>query len=828
MSNSPIQVVLNSDNFLTARDAGGGGPSKEFYEDDPIGFNAQKASVKKSLTDLGEKIAKNEFADMGYAKLVLKRSAWAKSHRPTRSLFRNDITPIVGAGTIGELYIEVTKDSLSRVARQVEEAEETLEYRDIQGKHIPYPSRTRSELGTIEKIESYTANDKRIFSVEQGFKWLSDGRTGGNYIIELFEVPPPRAEWDALPPQKLKLFRSFIDGLITIGQGLVAQRITDTIGSYPMVGLRLQKSTDAAAVQLLPSATRKREHDKAALAPFDDRIERHNLLIGFLDRHPLVKRIHLPPIIKRSQSQPQARSVQATIPIPVANKTYPRIAIVDGGIADVFKPWIVDRWQYLSPNHRSEEHGTFIAGLAVVGGQLNGVEVCPEMDGCQLVDLDILPEEQDKFVQYFNSPTEFIDELEMAVQTLKARCGVRIFNFSINVEQAVESDIYHPFAMRLDQIAHENDVIFVISAGNTAPNDMRAEWPDNTTNALATLAVARNDRIRVPAESIRNVSVAAVNPPNMTNVIPYAPAAYSCRGPGVRIGLKPELAHVGGSGTKCPQRGYGLFSIAPNGNVSDGCGTSYATPLVAKMLASLNHTIEGDVSRETLMALSAHHAALPEILAEKELKEVVPHLVGFGIPSSAASILEGNENQITLVFANRLKKGKLMRFNFTWPRSLVKDGKCLGRAKLTLVSTPPLDYKYGVEFVRVNMDAHLRQEQANGNYKGRLEPIYLPAGGHRFEESDLIEHSLKWSPIKAYEKTFKRGVGPSTNWRLEVEYLLRDGEEMPDNGVPFTVLLTISDDTKEAPVFNDARQMLLSSAVQITDIQTAARVLARI
>ncbi len=78
------------------------------------------------------------------------------------------------------------------------------------------------------------------------------------------------------------------------------------------------------------------------------------------------------------------------------------------------------------------------------------------------------------------------------------------------------------------------------------------------------------------------------------------------------------------------------------------------------------------------------------------------------------------------------------------------------------------------------------------------------------------------------EKTFKRGVGKSTNWRLEVEYLLRDGEEMPENGVPFTVLLTISDDKKEAPVFNDARQMLLSSAVQITDIQTAARVLARI
>lgn len=827
MSNSPIQVVLNSDNFIEARDRAGGGVSKEFYEDDAAGFTAHKASVKKNLLDLGEKIATNEFADMGYAKLVLKRSAWAKSHRPTHALFRKDITPIVGAGDIGELFLEVTRDSLSHVARKIDEAEDTLAYRDINGKVVANPSRNRSELGAIEKIEEYTAIDKRSFSVEQGFRWLSDGRTGGNYMIELFEVPPPRAEWDLLPPQKLKLFRSFIDGLNTVGQGLVAQRITDTVGSYPMMGLRLDKSADAPELQFLPASTRKRDHDKATLAPFDDRIERHKQLITFLDKHPLVKKIHLPPIIKRSQTQTAARPTTVTIPAPVQGKAYPRIAVVDGGIGDVLKPWIIDRWQYLSPNHRSEDHGTFIAGLAVVGGQLNGLEVCAETDGCQLVDIDILPDEQERFAQYFNSPMEFIDELEVAVQTLKARCGVRIFNFSINVEQAVESDSYHPFARRLDHIAHDNDVIFVISAGNTAPNDMRAEWSENPTNALASLALARNDGIRVPAESIRNVSVASVNPPNMSNALAYAPAAYSCRGPGMRIGLKPELAHVGGAGNKCPQRGYGLYSISPGGGVVDGCGTSYATPLVAKMLASLDQAIEGDVSRETLMALASHHATMPEILVHNELKEVVPHLVGFGVPSSAGSILEGNENQITLVFANRLKKGKLMRFNFSWPRSLVKDGKCLGSAKLTLVSTPPLDYKYGAEFVRVNINAQLMQEQEGGNYKGMLKSVLsLPSGGH--DEAELIAHSLKWSPTKVLEKTFKRGVGKSTNWRLEVDYLLRDGEEMPDNGVPFTVLLTISDDKQEAPVFNDARQMLLSSAVQITDIQTAARVLARI
>lgn len=247
------------------------------------------------------------------------------------------------------------------------------------------------------------------------------------------------------------------------------------------------------------------------------------------------------------------------------------------------------------------------------------------------------------------------------------------------------------------------------------------------------------------------------------------------------------------------------------------------------MLSSLDHAIEGDVSRETLMALVAHHAIIPEILTQKELKDVARHLVGFGIPSNVANVLEGDDHQITLVFANRLKKGKLMRFQFSWPPSLVKDGKCLGTARLTLVSTPPLDYKHGTEFIRANIDAHLRQEQKDGAFKNRLEPIYLPdLKGSSSSEEDLIEYALKWSPIKAYAKTFKRGVGPSTTWHLDVEYLLRDGEEMPENGVPFTALLTISDHEKEAPVFNDVRQMLQSIGVTTADIQTAARVLARI
>lgn len=66
------------------------------------------------------------------------------------------------------------------------------------------------------------------------------------------------------------------------------------------------------------------------------------------------------------------------------------------------------------------------------------------------------------------------------------------------------------------------------------------------------------------------------------------------------------------------------------------------------------------------------------------------------------------------------------------------------------------------------------------------------------------------------------------NWRLFVEYLTRAGEVMPEGGVPFTAILTISDPEAEKPVFNDMRQSLQAIGTQIADIRTAARITPRV
>ncbi|WP_222537023.1 S8 family peptidase [Pedobacter polysacchareus] len=828
MANSPVQIILNSNDFITSLDNNPGGGEKDFFAGNDGEFVKHKAQLQNQLLAIKDIQQEEDFGQISYAKVSLQQSALAKSHRPTGQIFKRNTAPVIGGGDLGEIYVELTQRSIDSLVGKVGEAEVETRYKQRDGKTVASPSQLRSEVGAIKEILPYAKSDKRKFSVDEAVSWLESPETNGVYLVELFQSIPHQKDWDLLNSHRLKLIQSFIEGLKKLSVKLNFFNTTTGLGNVSLYGIRLEEGKGESIIQL---------HKNIAFGkgvverPVDLNLNAHLELLNFLDIHPLVKKIMLPPIITTSNTTTVGKKIDQDFIMPMLddNYSFPKIGVIDGGVSKIYGDWIEENWGYLSPSDRDEDHGTFISGLLLFGNSLNGDEICQEVDGCKIIDLDLLPKKS-RFETYYQSPLQFFDELEAAVQDLKARTGVRIFNFSLNFEEHASTSGYSVAAQRLDKIAEENDVIFVISAGNTTTIDTRKEWPTDNFEALKILASSRNDTIKKPAESCRNLSVSALNPPNMTGVVPYALSNYSCRGPGLRVGLKPDLAHIGGSGTKCSSSGaYGLLSLDATGNVIDGCGTSYAAPNVAKTLACIDNAIEGVVSRETLMALSIHNSRLPECLSDKKLKNIAKDLIGFGIPKGSLEILEGDTNSITLVFANRITHGNKMSFNFAWPASLVKNGKCLGFAKLTVISTPQFDYRYGAEFVRVNIEASLRQQQKDGNYKGQLKAIYTPEGADISKyEKDQIEHGFKWSPVKVYEKAFPKGVGPTTDWRLEVEYLTRDGVVLPVSGVPFTVILTISDPKKEAPVFNDMRQMLQTIGAQAVDIQTAARVTSRV
>jgi hypothetical protein len=591
----------------------------------------------------------------------------------------------------------------------------------------------------------------------------------------------------------------------------------------------LERSALPPRVQLTPEP----EGRVRDLALFDNSLDRHSRLIGFLEKHPLVRRIELPGIIMRSASEPRIRPGTYTLPERSTARPWPKVGVIDGGISDAaLGTWVIGRWDLLAEQDIDPIHGTFIGGILVAGSYMNGPSVSSDQDGTELYDIAVFPSSEAAFATYHGDLVGFLNEVENAIVEARTRHQVRIFNFSLNVQNAVVPDHYSKVAARLDQIADKHDVLIFISAGNLST--FRPEWPAKADMALQMMAASQNDGILVPAESARNISVGALNPDGLSAIIGNSPARYSRRGPGLRSLVKPDFAHIGGTGSPTPNAGHGLYSVAPDGSCSDGCGTSYAAPFLARQAAILDSEIEGDISRETLMALLTHHAQVPEPLNDPLLNVVGRQLCGHGMPVPVNQILEGGDHQITLVFATRLMRDKQMRFAFAWPSCLVDaSGKCRGSARLTLVASPPLDQRFGAEFVRINVEAALQQEQISKkgkvSWKGQLKPLYLPPSNvdHPYE-AERVEHGMKWSPAKVCGTTMPQGRGTSSNWRLLISYLSRsDNQEMPREGVPFTALLTIADLKKEEPVFNVMRQQL-STSVQLADIRTAARVVTRV
>jgi hypothetical protein len=70
-------------------------------------------------------------------------------------------------------------------------------------------------------------------------------------------------------------------------------------------------------------------------------------------------------------------------------------------------------------------------------------------------------------------------------------------------------------------------------------------------------------------------------------------------------------------------------------------------------------------------------------------------------------------------------------------------GACRGEVRITLVYRPALDRSFDAEFVRVNVDAHLGQEDQACSRSG-IQQAHLP--GEATEgpfEHELIDHGLK-------------------------------------------------------------------------------------
>jgi hypothetical protein len=842
----PIQVFLDTRRFIELQEPQPfGGGSKDFFKDNNRGFAEHKAQIKSRVQSVAEGLRRSN-QPSGFIKVQQREEAMAKSHRPLGSLFTlSNRFALVGAESVGELLFQATPSALDRLANIIESKAE-LTPRIVQNKKTlrneERASGYRSELGGIEDVRLHGPTDRVKFSSEEAIRWMQQPNVIGGYIVELFR--PDRRVGTTEIDELIRLFRR---GLERLPGGLFVRPIlpsTPTIQyGEPSLALSVRLVTDQRRRLIdLPFLTdgRAAEMSEASL-PSDMRDAqgdltpgRHAELLAFLAEQGLVRSVELPPVLETTPLDMGANLGPITVPEPADGVDYPTVAIIDGGVSDgaPFDKWKAGDAGLVPKSDRDEMHGSFIAGLLTSASSLNPtISNAIEPTGCKFFDLDLFPRRELRGA-YYRDIEELFDILDEKVKVAKRDHGVRVFNLSFSIGQRTSRLAYSVAADRLDRIARGNDVIFVVAAGNLQPAAVRPPWPEKAEDAAMMLAGfgTQDQQIIAPSEHVLGITVGAVNPPGVSGHVHLLPTTYTRRGPGVGGARKPDLAHYGGvHGSRNGQSG--LISLTPGGDAVHNCGTSFAAPLAAAMLATLDQRLERQSPRETLLALPIHRAKRPETLNKRALRHVSREFVGFGIAPPADAILNDEPHSVTLVFSDRLLAKQRLEFPFSWPRSLVDaNGMCRGAAEITLCYTPPIDPDHREEAIRVQLEAFLHQEKLDVD-TGELswdsqlkhDAADVPQGMKK-SESYLIKTGLKWSPIKRYQLTMPQGRGNTSNWRLSLESLVRASVPFPTDGVRFTLMLTILDLDGKEPVREEMRLDLQSRGILLADITVAHRV----
>lgn len=823
--NNPVQVILNSEQFKSTPQPRVGGSNTDFYADRDDAFKKHKKNLLDEVGNVRNQLYRSGY-DLGLVKVELNPQALAKSHRPVDSLFPGSKAPVVGALGIGELLIQVTDKNLVHLYGKIDGAEEYTKkvYDERQGKIVNKPSEAKSETGAIDRISFYGSEEKIAFSAEDNAAWYADKDEGfAGYQVELVDFRPVDVRQFTVTGDAINSIKmSLREQLKTLGAGVYATKMS-----------RHQASSEAIMIQLL-----KPDSGHDFMVDFDKRLElsfspndvdhssgRHRLLLSVLSSSPLVKRISLPPKISRAHPSRSSVALEFSMPVRTEGEDYPRVGVIDSGIHhDELAQWCVEVSDAFEADDCDPNHGTQVASLLVCGGMLNPELPQVDDDGCLLYDIWI-PVHNGKsntFTSYFSDPGEFFDWLDIEVGDA-VRKGFRIFNFSLNFREFVRDDSYSFAASQIDRISKKYDVLFVVSSGNLRNIDFRGPWASRP----AALQFSDVDRLSQPAEAVSAITVGAVNPPGCDISVHGAPTVYTRRGPGVAMGVKPDVIHYGGYSLKSGKTG--LVSIDGSGELVEEAGTSFSAPLVSKILASLDQRTSGKLSRNSLAAMLVHHSDLTPPLKDKSVDiSSARRFAGFGMPLTSSDMLNSDDSSITLVLSGSLKRSEVLEFDFNWPRSLTTEGgKCHGKATLTIAYDPVINQNYGAEYCRVNVDAVLQQFKRDTKtdewaYRKNCQSVWdVRLGKDVNYEKSQIEFGLKWWPVKKYEfetKT-KAGVGASDQWRLKISSIERTPGEFPDGEISFTALLTITDtQNRTNDLFNEVRQELSSYGIEFEDI----------
>jgi serine protease AprX len=760
----PIKLILPEQG--RERAVVGGGPAPRPFRQVDDDFRKGLRNQVDAIRALAEEQKRRVGCVPIRARLVTK--AVAKSHRP-ENLFSESTCPIIGAGRLGELYLKATPSGLTRLA------------------HVISTNRSESMIKAISSIEL-------IEPVTPA------ARTNNRSAIDVLRQSP-RGE------------RGFITRvrLFNFGQADQSRVVADFLAVCKQREIGLDQGA------YTPSS-----YTYAAECRSEDDVTDLARVVGVRSVSPMpIVKSWRPMMLSPTPAPPDllnSRDVEGE---------YPAVVVVDSGVSGeipALASWIVGRESAVPPEYRNPRHGTFVAGLVCLGGQMN--PHLPDVDRmpCGVFDLQLIPN-YDPAVGDTDEVTEsaFLQTLESSLRVHSNR--FKVWNLSIGTNEICSLDEFSPLAEQLDNLQEKYQVSFVISAGNYEKPPL-LDYPRSQVQSAA-------GRITAPADSVLGIAVGSICHVAYGKEGRGRPSAFSRNGAGPNYIIKPDLVHYGGTCSTDLTRRDGIRSISGTGCGED-LGTSFAAPLVSRTLAQIYHQITPTPSPVLARALLTHGARDPR--THGRVPDGEENYLGFGRPATTPTCLECTPYSSTLVFEDSLRPGFYLEWDdFPYPPALRRGGRYYGEIWMTIAFAPARGARWGSEYCETHIDASFgvyftstsRGGQVSERFRGLVPPEHKNKG--ELYETFQVQELRKWAPVRTYHGLLGKRGERGNRWRLMVRLLSRHGidKEMPKSQ-PFALVLTISDPDRKVPVYDQMAQIVHNKyQAQNLSLRAVARVRTR-
>ena len=307
---------------------------------------------------------------------------------------------------------------------------------------------------------------------------------------------------------------------------------------------------------------------------------------------------------------------------PVNGRRYETLGILDNGIASIpqLQPWIDGkRWTVYPENVISSTHGTFVAGVALYGDILEEKEWIGH-NGIKLFDATIFPDPAKEFLD----EDDLIANIQEAIKANHEK--IKVWNLSVSITREVNNSKFSDFAVALDALQEQYNILICKSAGNCK----------NFTMHLS------KSRIHEGADSVLSLVVGSMAHKKRT--FDFAdidnPSPFTRVGPGPEFIIKPEVTHYGGN-AGIDDHGKlvisGVKSFFTNGTTIENVSTSFSTPRVASLATGLFQELDEKFDPLLIKGLIIHSASYPHNLHIPEAERT--NQIGFGIPQNIHNIL---------------------------------------------------------------------------------------------------------------------------------------------------------------------------------------------